>query len=240
MVETMEGLPNVGEGSRSGPRRYMLSGKSHGVSARKVGWEVDVGVVVGDLFNARVESASRLLSEEFGVLATESVIDTYVPVLGHVEEAASVVERIQGWLRPVGEGVGEAPPSRDIVGSNPGAVGTILVGGGGEPWDTQMEEDEDVVLGGFRAMVMSENELNAIYHREDMSEDENEGEGEVLERGDSGCKGCGGAMAKLELRLRRLTSMVSLLMADRGLAGYGSPRETRKRRGGALRIAARD
>ena len=63
LVEATEGLPNVVEGSRSGPRQYMLSGKSHGVSARKVGREVDVGAVVGDLFNAGVESASRLLGE---------------------------------------------------------------------------------------------------------------------------------------------------------------------------------
>ena len=110
LVEAMEGLPELGEGSRSGPREYMLSGKSHGVSARRVGREVDVGAVVGDLFNAGAESASRLLGGEFGVLATESVTDTYVPVLGHVEEAASVVESTRGWLRPVGGERGEPLP----------------------------------------------------------------------------------------------------------------------------------
>ena len=105
-----------------------------------------------------------------------------------------------------------------------------MVGGGGESWDTQMGEVEDVVLGEFGDEEMSKNELNASYHGEDMSEDESEGEGEVLERGGSGCKGCGGAMAKLELRLRRLTSMVSLLMADRGLAGYGESQRWEKER----------
>ena len=93
-----------------------------------------------------------------------------------------------------------------------------------------MDEDEDVGLGGIGDGEMSEAELNTSYHGEDMSEDESDGdvEGEVLGRGGSGCKDCGIAMAKLELRLRRLTSMVSLLMADRGLAGYGESQRYEK------------
>ena len=117
-----------------------------------------------------------------------------------------------------------------MVGPDPGAVGPVLEEGGGEPWDIQMDEDEDMVLGGIGDGEMSENELNASYHGEDMSEDESDGEGEVLNRGGSGCKDCRGAVAKLELRLRRLTSMVSLLMADRGLAGYGESKRCEKER----------
>ena len=130
----------------------------------------------------------------------------------------------------MGKGVGEAPPSRDLVGTNPGATGTIFTGGCGEPWNTQMDKGEDVVLGGFGDGEMSKNDLNTSYHGENMREDEREGGGEVLERGGSGCKGCEGAMAKLELRLRKLTSMVSLLMADRGLAGYGESQRCEKER----------
>ena len=207
-----------------------MSGKSHRVSAKRVGREVDVGAVIGDLFNAGAESASRLLGEEFGVLATESVTETYIPVLGHVEEAASVVESTRGWLRPVGGGVGEAPPSRVLVGPNHGTVGTIVMRGGGEPWDTQMVVGEDIVLGGFGDGEMSENELNTYYHGEDMSENGSAGEREVLEGDGSGCKGCVGAVEKLELRLRKLTSMVSLLLADRGLAGYGESQRYEKER----------
>ena len=37
LAEVTAKLPDVGEGSRSGPREYMLSGKDHGVSAKRVG-----------------------------------------------------------------------------------------------------------------------------------------------------------------------------------------------------------
>ena len=62
LAEATTKLPDVGESSRSGPREYMLSGKDHSVSAKRVGREVDVGAVVGDLFNAGVGSANRLLA----------------------------------------------------------------------------------------------------------------------------------------------------------------------------------
>ena len=208
----------------------MLSGKDHGVSAKRVGREVDVGAVVGDLFNAGVGSANRLLGEEFGVLASESATGKYVPVLGHVEEAASVVESTRGWLRPVEVGVGEAPPLGNLVGIASGATRVTLVGGCKEAWDTPMEEGEDLVLGGYGEGEMSENELNASYNGEDMSEGESDGDEEVLKQGISSCRGCEGAVARMELRLWKLTSMVSLLMADRGLTGYGELQRCEKER----------
>ena len=230
LAEAATKLPDVGESSRSGPRDYMLSGKDHGVFAKKISREVDVGAVVGDLFNAGVGSANRLLGEEFGVLTTESVTEKYVPVLGHVEEAASVVESPREWLRPVGEGVEEAPPLRNLVVTAPGMTGINLVGGDGETWDTQMDEDEDMVLGGFGDGKMSENELNASYNGEDINEDESDEEGVVPKRGASSCKDCTGAVVRIQLRLRKLTSMVSLLMADRGLAGFGKSQRCEKER----------
>ena len=119
---------------------------------------------------------------------------------------------------------------RNLVGTTPGTTGITLVGGGGETWDTQMDEGEDVVLGGFGDREMSKNELNASYNGEDMSEDESDEEGEVSKRDTSRCRGCEGAVARMEIRLRKLTSMVSLLMADRGLAGYGESQRYEKER----------
>ena len=112
----------------------------------------------------------------------------------------------------------------------PGATGVTLAGGCEEAWDTPMDECKDVILGGFGDGEMSENELNASYNGEDMSEDESNVEGEVLKPGTPNCRGCKGAVARMDLRLRKMTSMVSLLMADRGLAGYGQSQRCEKER----------
>ena len=132
LVDAMAGLLVVGESGLSGPQEYLLLGKSDGLSEKKVGPEDDAGAVVEDLLNLRVECASRLLGKDFGVLATESVTEKYVPVLEHVEEAALVVENTRGWLRPVWEGVGQVPPLRDPARAAPVVVEGALAGGSGE------------------------------------------------------------------------------------------------------------
>ena len=119
---------------------------------------------------------------------------------------------------------------RNRMVATPGAMGIVLLGGDGGTWDTRMDEDEDVVLGGFGDGEMSENELNASYNGEDMSEDGSDEDGGVPEQGTPSCKDCAGAVARMELQLRKLTSMVSMLMADRGLAGIGESQRCEKER----------